>query len=89
MRVLPEIDKRILNKMSFVSQEERQEFMRALSLFERTPQMQIYLGLFREACVFREMTYALLLEYKGKVESLEYRIEQLEEELGERRGGKK
>ena len=73
-----DIDKKIMNDMSFVSREEHKSIMAAYEIVQHKPEMRVCIAVFRDIHMFKEMSNALILRYKLKVDELEKRIEELE-----------
>ena len=72
------VDKKVINMISHVSEEERRAILKMLDVARAEPQMKLILAIFRDVYIFKEMSQALLLRYQSKVRELEERIEELE-----------
>jgi len=72
------LDRKVIDMISHVSEEERKSIIKMLDVTRAEPQMKLILAIFRDVYMFKEMSQAMLLRYQSKIRELEARIEELE-----------
>lgn len=77
------VDRKVIDMISHVSQEERNAILKMLDVSRSEPQMKLILAIFRDVYIFKEMSQAMLLRYQSKIRELEARVEELEKLDGE------
>lgn len=77
-----DIDKKILESMRTVSRGERDAIMSAFEILKNKPETRLYMALFRDIIMFKDMTNAFLMDYKLKIRELEDRVVELEQPEG-------
>ena len=73
-----QVDKKIINMIGNVDQEERAALMSMLDISSREPTLKLCLAVFRDVYMFKQMSQALIIKYQSKIEELESRVTDLE-----------
>lgn len=76
-----DVDKKVIDMISFVSPEERNALLKMLDVTRAEPTVRLSLAIFRDIYMFKQMSQALIIQYKNKLVELEHRIEELEERM--------
>lgn len=78
-----DVDRHLLERMAFSSQEQRAALQALLSGERVKPELALVLAVFRDVVVFRDLMNAKVLQQDQKIRELEARIGELEEDKSE------
>ena len=74
-----ELDKKMFDRLTGVSREEHKQLMDMFKVCNHKPEIALVMAVLRDAYMYREMSSALIMRYKVRVDDLEKRIDHLEE----------